>query len=168
VIISLLWDTPMSRISFPAMLDDGAYAVTAYIPVKDRDVLLRLLRAAVESHFRLNVEMVEYPQRAYVLTVSQPHSSQLQPAKDGDVQSSGGGEGTIVGTAQTMDGVARALEDVLNAPVINETGLDGRYDYSAFGKLTEPESAFEMAHQLGLELTEAVRSIATLTVRKLQ
>jgi len=38
----------------------------------------------------------------------------------------------------------------------------------AFSKLPEPESARDLAHQLGLELTEVVRPIATLTVRKLQ
>ena len=56
----------------------------------------------------------------------------------------------------------------LQTPVINETQLKGKYDYSVSSKLSEPEFAFDLAHQLGLELTKVSRPIEMLVVRKVQ
>ncbi len=81
---------------------------------------------------------------------------------------SGGGQMSIVGTAQTMQDIAHAFEGLLNVPVVDETGLKGKYNYSVLSKLSEPEAAFDFAHQLGLELTQAERQIEMLVVRKVQ
>ena len=70
-------------------------------------------------------------------------AAQLRPGM------SGVGQGSIIGTAQTMDEIASAFEGELQTPVINETQLKGKYDYSASSKLSEPEFAFDLAHQLG-------------------
>src|SRR5215471_9792814 len=80
---------------------------------------------------------------------------------------SGGGESSIIGTVQTMRDIAREFEGLLNTPVIDSTNLNGKYNYSALSKLSKPESAFDLAHQLGLKLTEATRPIEMLVVRQL-
>jgi uncharacterized protein (TIGR03435 family) len=67
-----------------------------------------------------------------------------------------------------MDEIASAFEGELQTPVINETQLKGKYDYSASSRLSEPEFAFDLAHQLGLELTKVSRPIEMLVVRKVQ
>ena len=74
----------------------------------------------------------------------------------------------IIGTAQAMQDIAGVFEGLLNTPVIDGTGLKGKYNYSVMSKLSESEGAFDMAHQLGLELTEAERPIEMLVVRKIQ
>ena len=80
----------------------------------------------------------------------------------------GGGQGSIIGTAQTMQDIARAFEGLLNVPVVDGTGLKGTYNYSALSKQSQSEAAFDLAHQLGLELTEAERPIGMLIVRNIQ
>jgi uncharacterized protein (TIGR03435 family) len=65
-----------------------------------------------------------------------------------------------------MQEIARRFEDMLQTPVIDQTRLPGRFDYSATSELTEPASFFDMAHQLGLQLTEAEWPVVMLVVRK--
>ena len=167
-IIMDLWETPMSRISFPENLDDESYDVTAHIPVDNSSLLIELVRDAVAKHFGLSVEKEQPLQDVYLLTLQQNPTSQLRPARDSEPQMSGGGPGSIIGTAQTMDEIASAFEGELQAPVINETQLKGKYDYSASSKLSEPQFALDLAHQLGLELTKVSRPIEMLVVRKAQ
>lgn len=166
LIILDLWDTPLAQIDFPEKLDGGNYDVTAHIPVADREVLLQTIREAVERQFGLRIEREERNERVYVLRTLPNPSQQLQPAKNGEKWMCGGGQGSIIGTAQAMQEIARVFEGLLNVPVVDGTGLQGKYNYSASSKLSESEAAFDLAHQLGLELTEAERPVEMLAVRK--
>jgi uncharacterized protein (TIGR03435 family) len=168
LIILDLWNTPLARIVFPERLAEGNYDVTADMPGIDREPLLQLIREAVERQFGLLVEREERMERVYMLTTPQNLSSQLQPAINGEKWMCGGGQGSIIGTAQTMQDITRAFEGLLNAPVVDGTGLKGSFNYSALSKLSQSEAAFDLAHQLGLELTEAERPIEMLIVRNVQ
>ncbi len=81
---------------------------------------------------------------------------------------SGRAEGSLIGTAQTMQQVALMFESLLKVPVIDATGLKGNYNYSASSKLHESEAVFELAHQLGLELTPEDRPTEMLVVQKIE
>ncbi len=67
-----------------------------------------------------------------------------------------------------MQDVARDLENQINVPVFDETGLKGTYNYSVASKLSALEAGIDFAHQLGLELTPAERSVEMLVVRKVE
>jgi uncharacterized protein (TIGR03435 family) len=163
-----LWNTPPSRIAYPESLDEGRYDVVARMPVADRDFMLQMIREAVERQFGLRVEREERMEKVYMLTALRNPSPQLQPTTDGEKWMCGGGQGSIFGTAQAMQNIAGALEGLLNVPVVDGTGFKGKYNYSASSKLSESEAAFDLAHQLGLELTEAEKPIEMLVVRKIQ
>ncbi|MGD1091959.1 MAG: TIGR03435 family protein [Bryobacteraceae bacterium] len=167
-IILDLWSMPIARIVFPEKLPEGNFDVTAHIPVDNHELLTQILREAVEKQFGLRVDREQRTQRVYMLSVPGNPSSKLQPAIGEERVMSGGGQGSIIGTAQTMEDIARALEGLLNVPVVDETGLKGKYNYSALTKLPAAEAPFDLAHQLGLELTEAERPIQMLVVRKVQ
>jgi uncharacterized protein (TIGR03435 family) len=164
-IIMDLWDKLPSRIEFPVGLDEARYDVSAYIPVSDEDLLLRLVREAIERHFGLNVRKETRTERVYVLTAVQI-GSQLRPAKDTENWMIGGSQQSMIGTAQTMPQIARAFEGRLRTPVIDQTGLPGKYDYSATSELKGPDAFLDMAHQLGLQLTELEKAVEILVVRK--
>lgn len=168
VIISDLWNTRMSRIAFPEKLDEGSYDVTAHIAVADRERLLQIVREAVERRFGFHVAREERTQRIYVLRAARNPSPQLQPATDSEEWTCGNSQGSIIGTAQTMQEIAGAFEGLLEVPVIDATGLKGKYNYSASSKLSESAAVFDLAHQLGLELQQAERPIETLVVQKVQ
>jgi uncharacterized protein (TIGR03435 family) len=167
VIILDLWNTPLTRIALPEKLPEGNYTVTAYMPGVDREFLLQLVRDEVERHFGFHLEKEVRTAKVYLLTALEDPSPQLRPSVSGD-ESSGGGQGEIVGTARAMCDIASAFEDILRAPVIDETALKGAFDYSASSKLPEPDATFDLAHQLGLKLTEAERPIEILVARKVR
>ncbi len=167
VIIADLWETPPSRIVFPDDLDEGAYDVTAHIPQKNKDRVVQLVREAVEQRFGLSVQSATRNERVYLMTASQV-TTHLQPAKDGEEPMTGSTQDSLMGTAQNMQDIARVFEDSLHTPVIEQTGVPGKYDFSATSALAEPASYFDMARQLGLQLTESRRPVDMLIVEKVR
>jgi uncharacterized protein (TIGR03435 family) len=168
IIILDLWNMPMSRIAFPQDWEEGSYDVSARIPVADHVQLTQIVREAVEKQFRLTIDKEERLQRTYRLTVLGKPSSQLQAAAASDSWMSGGGQGSLIGTAQTSEDIVRTFEDLLEVPVVDGTGLKGKYSYSASSTLSGPDAAFDLAGQLGLNLTPAESPIEMLVVRKVQ
>jgi uncharacterized protein (TIGR03435 family) len=165
-IILDLWNTSSARIAFPERLTEGNYDVTAIIPGVVGEMLLQFVRDAVERQFGLVVEKETRVEKVYLLSALQNRSPQLQPAINSETSMSGGSDSSIVGTAQTMQDIARVFEGLLNTPVIDSTDLKGKYNYSASNKLSGTESALDLAHQLGLELTEAMKPIEMLVVQQ--
>jgi uncharacterized protein (TIGR03435 family) len=163
-IVGGLWDTSPERIEFPQNLDPGNYDVTAYLPVQVDDLFLNLLREAVEQRFGLRVAKEMRTAPAYVLTPVQL-SPQLRPSSEKEGIMAGAGENFLVGTNQTMKDIARILEDILGAPVVDETRIDGNFSYSVSSNLRGPDKAFDFARQLGLRLDPAERSVEMLVVR---
>ncbi len=166
LIISDLWENSMARIVFPEKLDEGYYDLTAEIPVADRALTVKVVQEALERHFGLLVKKEERTEQIYVLRAVGHSSPQLQPASTADEWMSGGGQQSIIGTAQRMEDIAQVFEGLLNIPVVNETGIQGSYNYSASSKLSQPEAALDLAHQLGFELTQVERPVEMLVVRK--
>jgi uncharacterized protein (TIGR03435 family) len=160
-----LWDTSPERIEFPQNLDPGNYDVTAYLPVQDDDLLLNLLREAVEQRFGLRVAKEMRTAPAYVLTAVQL-SPRLRPSSEKEGIMAGIGQNFLVGTNQTMKDIARILEDLLGAPVVDETRIDGQFSYSVSSNLNGRDQAFDFARQLGLRLDPAERSGEMPVVRK--
>jgi uncharacterized protein (TIGR03435 family) len=162
-----LWGTSPERIEFPQNLDPGNYDVTADLPVPDSDLLLNLLREAVEQQFGLRVQKEMRTALVYVLTAVQP-SPQLRPSSEKEGIMAGAGEGSIIGTNQTMKDIARNLQGLglLGAPVIDETRIEGNFTYSVSSSLHGPDAVFDFARQLGLRLEPAERSVEILVVRK--
>lgn len=146
----------------------GNYDLTASIPDGNRDRLVAMARGVVERRFGLSIAWEQRLERVYVMTVAKEPSRHLRPAKDDDAGGTGGGEQSIFGSGRTMRGIARTFEDLLNTPIIDNTNLSGKYDYSATSELPETERVFDLARQLGLELVQEERSIEMLVVRKVQ
>jgi uncharacterized protein (TIGR03435 family) len=163
-IILFLWEMPTARISFPETLDERNYDVVANLPLNDRELARTLVQDAIKSHFGLAVEKQTRTVRGYVLTSEQSSTPHLQASKQGSISAGVGGEGMMSGTALDMEDVVRDFEDILEAPVIDQTGLKGKYDYFASSKLNGPEAAFDMANQLGLVLTKTERPVEMLII----
>jgi len=64
-----------------------------------------------------------------------------------------------------MGDIARQFQDLLKTPVVDETGVKRKYNYSASSNLPQPEAVFDFAHQLGLELSLAARHVEMVVVR---
>jgi uncharacterized protein (TIGR03435 family) len=78
----------------------------------------------------------------------------------------GGLVGGISISNGTMDEFCGTLEQGLDRPVVDETGLSGRYDIELLGSHTGTSEFLQRLHmQLGLHLTPARRDVTMLVVR---
>jgi uncharacterized protein (TIGR03435 family) len=79
---------------------------------------------------------------------------------------SSGSVGGISISNGTMEEFCQTLEQGLDRPVVDETGLDGRYDIQLRGGHVSTNEFLErLRTQLGLQLTPAQRQITALVVR---
>jgi uncharacterized protein (TIGR03435 family) len=89
------------------------------------------------------------------MSVSAQPSSHLQAAQADEPEMTGFGEGSMIGAGRAKRDIAESLQDLLGIPVVDETGLRGKYDYSATSRLTDPDAALDLARQLGFDLKPA-------------
>jgi uncharacterized protein (TIGR03435 family) len=79
---------------------------------------------------------------------------------------SGGSIGGISISNGTMEEFCTALEQGLDRPVVDETGLGGRYDIEVLGGHTSTSEFLQrLRTQLGLHLTSARRDVTMLVLR---
>ena len=164
-ILSTLWSTPPALIVLPERAKGQSYTVSAHIPVGDYELLLKLCRETVERQLGLSIDKEMRLTRTYVMSPSPHPSSALQPAGEDELEVSGGGERSILGTNQTTKDIALALQDLLGVPVVDEGGMSGKYDYSVTSKLSGTEGALDLARQLGFDLKPAYRAVEILVAK---
>lgn len=119
-----------------------------------------MLRNLLETHFGLVVKRERRQMQGYVLNIG-PSGSKLTPDSDAPDWKEGTGmaDGEVVATRAPVSVIIRLLEDMLRAPVVDQTGLKGTYDYKLTWKPAPsggtPEAATmakALEEQLGLHL----------------
>jgi uncharacterized protein (TIGR03435 family) len=163
-IICFLWETPTTHVSFPDNLDDRTYDMVANMPLNDAVLVRTLVQEAVENRFGLRIEKETRLIRGYSLTAIQDSSSHMRPSKEGSIRLSTVSEWSMRGTAAEIKDIASEFEDIVEAPVIDQTGVKGKYDYFVSSKQQGTEAALDMADQLGLKLTKIEQPMEMLVV----
>jgi uncharacterized protein (TIGR03435 family) len=156
-LLKTAYGVKLYQISGPEWLDFGRYAIVARVPegaTKEQvnlmwqNLLKNRLGVAIHHESRvLQGEAMTLTKGAAKLkktdlpdSASQmPPQAGLETGPDGQrrlptsgLQVAGdGAKRTILGRAQSLDDVAAWLSQVAGHPVIDETGLTGRYDFSA-------------------------------------
>ena len=180
------------RIQLPASVDTAArYDVAVVLPrPEEREEKQRLIRQGVEDYFHLTATQENLLRDVYVLTAP----DRKPPAAPADPFAEGGGGfafsshmGAIVigesdvhdihavteiglGNA-TVDEFCQMLERGLDRPVVNETKLDGQFDFEvkaptlAFGQIPPPDFVERLREQLGLVIAPAQRNVETTVYR---
>jgi hypothetical protein len=162
--ISRRWAVPFTRVFLEQPTEARSYNCNLAEPVERLD---KLTGAEFEAQLHVTIEPQVFLREVYVLTGA-GLSSQIRRSLNNEppvAESLGIG---IIGIDQPIGGIVRELEFELEEPVIDETGLTGKVDYSAVYHSRGFRGALDLAHQLGLELTEAVRPIEMLVVRRTQ
>lgn len=67
--------------------------------------------------------------------------------------------------AATLGALASALEDNLNAPVVDETHLAGRYNFQLTESTSREDLFRQLQAQLGITISQAPREVEVLTVQ---
>jgi uncharacterized protein (TIGR03435 family) len=152
------------------------YDVKAAAPLAETNEMRQRFMAAAKEKWGLEVTPVKRKFDVYVMTVAETNAPAL---KRSEIRKGGGqvAGGFKLG-GLTIEAVADFLESSLDKPVINETGLEGRWAAELKWEMTpeelagkgEPEPARVISaarEQLGLRLEPAVRELPTLDIHPL-
>jgi uncharacterized protein (TIGR03435 family) len=132
----------------------------------------QLQRELLATHFGLKVKRERRQMPGYVLTIA-PGGSKLDPDSDAPFWKQGTGlsDREIITTEMPVATIVRVLERMFQAPVIDQTGLKGTYDYKLTwapplpGTSPEPSvMARSLEEQLGLHLEAKAVTVDVINV----
>jgi uncharacterized protein (TIGR03435 family) len=130
------------------------------------------LKDELQKRFHVTAHTETRPADVLVLKVQNPNPPNLKPHNGDDGNSSwvAGNRKTAIRNQQ-FSGLVYDIESRIGRPVIDETGLTGKYDFEIQWQPRPGESDKDaylrfLREQLGLELVPATRPIEMLVVEK--
>jgi len=165
-----------SQIVGPTSLRAEHYDITAKAdePVGD-DQLKLMMRALLAERFKLSFHHENKELRSYALIVAKKGSKLRESVGEGKSTIENSAIG-MVAKSTTMQEFANYIADPLRTPVVNKTGLDGRYDFAIDFTNYLPEDAntvrpnvisvmmAAMEGELGLKLEPTKTSVEAMIV----
>jgi uncharacterized protein (TIGR03435 family) len=162
-LINIIWRAyglPESRIAGPDWIDSARYAITALVE-KPGD-FQRLMQNELEKRFHLSAHHEVRDVPAYIMRVIPGQDRKReQPCTDADKQPQKGFSGLFAGTT-TATGLADELSTMLNRPVVNETGIMGRFEVCL--QWSGGQAPAAMRDRLGLDLVDGKAPLEVLVV----
>jgi uncharacterized protein (TIGR03435 family) len=165
--VCLAWafSVPSSRIVLKTELPDEKYDIRAAGAAQDKNVL-PALQLAVSSALGINATREEREIDAYVLGKLPGQAHKLM-APGQEQANAGWDQENVSGTNTDLRPLIMFLEDSSGLPVIDETGLQGKYTYD----LKAPKKDYEslrraIREQLGLDFRKERRRLQVVVVRK--
>ncbi len=163
----------------PAWVEDETYDVNGLPDVEgepDSEQMQHMVRGLLVDRFGLKFHGDKRERSYFALTAVK--GSKLTPAKDPDAPADDNGNGngnhmTMKWTSNSMDEFRIGLLYFVNKPVVNQTGLTGKYDFALTWtpdemKASEGDQApglfTAMREQLGLELKPAKGPVEVMVV----
>lgn len=170
----------------PSGIIQAAYAMSpvrtillAGLPGGDYDYIANLprgaaraLQKAVEDQFGLTARRETREMDVFLLTLKTPNAPGLKPAGLSAASWGSHGEDDYIGHAESFSNFSAYLEDQLKVPVIDQTGLSGRFDITLkwgppIGVAPNADRMKQpLLDQLGLELIPARRLVDLLIVER--
>lgn len=159
---SYAFSVPTARIIAVGPIPEQAYEVTVRIPDERKDLLRPFLQQAMAAAFGLKIWREKRVMEVLILRLSAGQQVLLRPSEKTNSNWMTD-DGSISGSALTIENFRMSLEDGLHTAVLDETGLKGTYDIAFYWNSQEEASVFqEIRKQLGLELKKERRPIEVL------
>ena len=156
-------------------LPEGLYDISAIAPPDKLPELKRQFADKLKATFGIDVQTKKQNMNAYVMTVCSTNAPGIKQVQRGG----GGGQrpGGFYLTGSKMDKIASFMELSLDKPIINETGLAGRWSVDVKWQMAESELNSDsnpdpdkvikaVREQLGLELTSTNRTLDVLEITR--
>ena len=174
-VIPAFFDISPKLVSAKTKLPEGLYDVSAIAPTDKMPELKRQFADKLRTAFGIAIQAKKQNVKVYVMTVCSTNAPGIR-----QVQRRGGGgqrPGGFYLTGTEMDGIVSFMELSLDKPIINETGLAGRWSVEVKWQMTESELNSDsnpdpdkvikaVREQLGLELTSTNRTLEVLEITK--
>jgi uncharacterized protein (TIGR03435 family) len=160
-------NVPEDRFLPTSALSEELYNLhAAWSTGEDNDNLIApFLQMAITYGLKLRVESKTVTKKAYVLKATEAAHKLMTPTASTGGSMSGYWKGKLKLVNGSMDALASSLEDGLEVSVVNETGIEGKFDAELEFPAKDAEAAkAALLKTLGLELIEAERPIQMLEV----
>jgi uncharacterized protein (TIGR03435 family) len=163
-LISAAYNMPFTRIVNKLPESNKTYRVSAIAPPGQEDTLLPLFQQFLTATFGLDIKRETRESDVYVLTVPKDKPATITPSTS--AESFGiSARGRINYKKSKISKLVEALEGVLQAPVIDQTGLTGEYDWAlVYNDADKNILINDVRQKLGLELTQKKIPIEMLVV----
>ncbi|MGO9167264.1 MAG: redoxin domain-containing protein [Candidatus Sulfotelmatobacter sp.] len=170
-LISLAYDNdPKDRFLLTNPLPEGRYNLHAVWASADDNgsLMTPFLQTAISLGLNLQIQSKTVTKKAYVLKATEASKRLLTPtAMTVGSKLWGYGSGKVRLVNGSMDDLAVGIEEGLEVPVVNETGIEGKFDAELeFPEKDAAAAKAALLKTLGLELIQEDRPIAMLEVDK--
>jgi len=157
-----------NRLILTSPMPEGRYDLRIESAKADDAVTRPMLQTAITAGLHLRITPKTVTKKAYILKATPAGKILLTPTV-----SNGGSmwmymNGKVKVVNQSTDGLRAALENALDAPVVDETGIEGKFDAEVEFPMKDAVAAkTALLKTLGLDLIEGDRPIAMLEVTPL-
>lgn len=169
-LLSEAYGVPSDRIEFAAEIVwdklarfDVAVAAPSLTDNRRKELLRQLLQAIFQTEAKIVPREIE----VFVLESAPGEPHRLKASSSTSTR--WGQPGNFTGIALSMGGLASMASQNLRKPVLNETGLSGRFDFELLWDISDPDSLVHAVRsQLGLRLSPGRRPIDHLVIDSLK
>jgi uncharacterized protein (TIGR03435 family) len=167
VLLSVAYAIPRTRILGPAWLGQDLFAITAVARADDSQSLRELLQQELRNRLGVVAHAEDREFAAYVLTAGEG-ATHLEPA-NGRENSNYVHPRDLDSQEATLSDLCNVLQGVLGKPVVDETGIAGRYHFvMTWGDDTERTIMAALDTKFGLALSPARRRLPALVVEHVE
>jgi uncharacterized protein (TIGR03435 family) len=163
-LIAVAYQTPSHRVISQVPDVEGKYRVSVVAPRGREELLYPMFRQMVESTFGIRAHRETRDRDVFVLRLRAENTARLRPSHVRNAQH-WFVSGKIHAEKQPLSVLADVLENLLDRAVVDETGLDGEYDWEfSYNRADETSVVNAVQDELGLEMVPATRPIEVLVV----
>jgi uncharacterized protein (TIGR03435 family) len=154
----------MSRTVIEAELPEESYELVFATAGKD-ELLFPLMRQAIEASFDIEGRIEQRELDVYLLSQAAGVTPKLTPTTL-DIAHPYAKPGSVTCLSTSLMQFAETMEQILQKPVLDTTGIEGLYEIDLSWDPEQPDSlAAAVMEQLGLELKADRQTIGILVIR---
>ncbi|MGD0292453.1 MAG: redoxin domain-containing protein [Terracidiphilus sp.] len=160
-------EVPKDRLLPTSSLPEGRYNLHAIWSSEDSNgrLIAPFIQESITYGLNLRVQWKTVTKKAYVLRMTEASKNLLIPQPPIEMSFRSYKNGKLKLVDGSIDDLAAAIEDGLEVPVVNETGIEGRFDTELEFPAKDADAAkAALLKTLGLELIETDRPIQMLEV----
>jgi len=174
-VIPAFFDISPKLVFAKTKLPEGLYDISAIAPQGETLELKQQFAKKLETNFGIEVQTKKQNVKVYVMTVCSTNAPGIKQAQ----RRGGGGQrpGGFYLNGTKMDDIASLMELSLDKPIINETGLAGRWSVDVKWQMSKSELESDstpdsdkvikaVREQLGLELASTNRTVDVLEITR--
>jgi uncharacterized protein (TIGR03435 family) len=163
VLVWLAYQTDSFHLDWQMPADKGYYRAAFRVPDDRKDRLFPYMRQTLTEMFGIQAHWVEQPRDVYVLRRVEGREPLAESRADKEALQMLRGKVTL--RHQPITKVSEILTNVFGTMVVDETRLEGRYDFDFPYQPGQPEVTSKALRGIGLEAVKARRNVRVLVVQ---